>query len=187
MDRYEEFDSDQIQARIARFADQVEQRLAGEITEDQFRPLRRANGVTLEPHSYMLRIGLPKSGMNARQLRVLAHVARRYDKGYCHFTAHRTVEFRWPALVDIPRILADLAAVELQAAEIVEDRFRDETADSLADVAVDAGGLQGAVSAEQLELLADTGLAKVRPVDTGRSPDPQYPREPSHVDEAKAA
>jgi sulfite reductase (NADPH) hemoprotein beta-component len=158
MDRPEEFDRDLVLAGIARFGDQVERRLAGEITEDQFRPLRRMNGVTLEQHSYMLRVGVPDGALDRRQLRMLAHVARTYDKGYCRFTGQGTVEFQWPALADIPAMLADLATVEIRAAGISADGFLHEAGDPSAD----AGGLRGTVSAEQLELLADVGAAPLR-------------------------
>ena len=162
MDRHETFDRDQALARIARFAGQVEQRLAGEITEDQFRPLRRANGGSLELHSYRLRVGVPEGALDADQLRVLAHVARRYDKGYCRFTVHGTVEFHWPSLIDIPAILTDLATVWMQAVEVSDDglsgdgsaRHLDDGAAVTISLAA-GGGMPGAVSAGQLEAVAD--------------------------------
>ena len=162
MDRHETFDRDQVQASITRFAGQVEQRLAGEITEEQFRPLRRANGVSLELHSYRLRIGVPEGALDARQLRMLAHIARRYDKGYCRFTAHGTVEFHWPSLIDIPAILTDLASVRMQAVEVLDDGLPDDgPARQLSDDGavtislVAAGGMPGAISTGQLEAVAD--------------------------------
>ncbi|MGN6143884.1 MAG: hypothetical protein ACTHOP_09870 [Mesorhizobium sp.] len=162
MDRHETFDRDQALASIARFAGQVERRLAGEITEDQFRPLRRANGVSLELHSYRLRIGVPEGALDARQLRMLAHVARRYDKGYCRFTAHGTVEFHWPSLVDIPAILTDLATVRMQAVEVSDDGLPDDNSvrqlsdDGAVTISlVAAGGMPGAISTGQLEAVAD--------------------------------
>jgi sulfite reductase beta subunit-like hemoprotein len=162
MDRHETFDRDRVRASIARFAGQVERRLAGEITEEQFRPLRRANGVSLELHSYRLRIGVPEGALDAHQLRMLAHVARRYDKGYCHFTTHGTIEFHWPSLVDIPAILTDLATARMQAVEVSDDGLPgDGSARNLDDGGavtislVAVGGMPGAISAGQLEAVAD--------------------------------
>ncbi|MBN9242195.1 MAG: nitrite/sulfite reductase [Mesorhizobium sp.] len=131
------FDGEVVKARIAAFADQVERRLAGEITEDQFRPLRLMNGVYLQPHSYMLRIPLPYGMLTPRKLRALAHVARRYDKGYAHFTARREIRFDWPALADVPAILTGLAAVELQPAQASPGGIRIVAADHLAGAAAD--------------------------------------------------
>ncbi|RVA02346.1 nitrite/sulfite reductase, partial [Mesorhizobium sp. M7A.F.Ca.US.002.01.1.1] len=115
MYRYDEFDHDFVQARVAEFSDQVQRRLAGEITEDQFRPLRLMNGVYLQLHAYMLRIAVPYGTLNGKQLRMLGHIARKYDKGYGHFTTRQNIQFNWPALSDIPAILADLASVEMHA------------------------------------------------------------------------
>ncbi len=109
MYRYDEFDQDFVNARVAEFSDQVERRLAGEITEDQFRPLRLMNGVYLQLHAYMLRVAIPYGTLNARQMRMLAHIARTYDKGYGHFTTRQNIQYNWPALSDMPAILADLA------------------------------------------------------------------------------
>ena len=109
MYRYDEFDHGFVNARVAEFRDQVERRLAGEITEDQFRPLRLMNGVYLQLHAYMLRIAIPYGTLNSRQLRMLGHIARKYDKGYGHFTTRQNIQFNWPALSDVPAILADLA------------------------------------------------------------------------------
>ena len=98
MYRYDEFDQEFVNARVAQFTDQVDRRLAGEITEDQFRPLRLMNGVYLQLHAYMLRIAIPYGTLSARQLRMLAHIARTYDKGYGHFTTRQNIQFNWPAL-----------------------------------------------------------------------------------------
>jgi sulfite reductase (NADPH) hemoprotein beta-component len=103
MYRYDEFDHNFVKARVAQFADQVERRLAGEITEDQFRPLRLMNGVYLQLHAYMLRIAIPYGTLSARQLRMLAHIARTYDKGYGHFTTRQNIQFNWPAALDMCR------------------------------------------------------------------------------------
>src|SRR5690606_24643102 len=91
MYRYDEFDHDFVKARVAQFSDQVERRLAGEITEDQFKPLRLMNGVYLQLHAYMLRIAVPYGTLNSKQLRMLGHIARKYDKGYGHFTTRQNI------------------------------------------------------------------------------------------------
>src|ERR671934_3045019 len=113
MYRYDEFDQDFVNARVAEFRDQVERRLAGDLTEDQFRPLRLMNGVYLQLHAYMLRIAVPYGTLNSRQMRKLAHIARTYDRGYGHFTTRQNLQFNWPALSHVPDILAELAEVEM--------------------------------------------------------------------------
>ncbi|TIN68706.1 MAG: nitrite/sulfite reductase, partial [Mesorhizobium sp.] len=130
--RYDEFDHDFVQARVAEFSDQVQRRLAGEITEDQFRPLRLMNGVYLQLHAYMLRIAVPYGTLNGKQLRMLGHIARKYDKGYGHFTTRQNIQFNWPALSDIPAILADLASVEMHAIQTSGNCIRNVTADHFA-------------------------------------------------------
>ncbi len=137
MYRYDEFDHDFVQARVAEFSDQVERRLAGEITEDQFRPLRLMNGVYLQLHAYMLRIAVPYGTLNGKQLRMLGHIARKYDKGYGHFTTRQNIQFNWPALSDIPAILADLASVEMHAIQTSGNCIRNVTADHFAGAAAD--------------------------------------------------
>ncbi|MBZ9884987.1 nitrite/sulfite reductase [Mesorhizobium sp. CA10] len=137
MYRYDEFDQDFVQARVAEFSDQVQRRLAGEITEDQFRPLRLMNGVYLQLHAYMLRIAVPYGTLNSRQLRMLGHIARKYDKGYGHFTTRQNIQFNWPALSDIPAILADLASVEMHAIQTSGNCIRNVTADHFAGAAAD--------------------------------------------------
>ena len=137
MYRYDEFDHDFVQARVAEFSDQVQRRLAGEITEDQFRPLRLMNGVYLQLHAYMLRIAVPYGTLNGKQLRMLGHIARKYDKGYGHFTTRQNIQFNWPALSDIPAILADLASVEMHAIQTSGNCIRNVTADHFAGAAAD--------------------------------------------------
>ena len=132
MYRYDEFDQGFVESRVAEFRDQVERRLAGEITEDQFRPLRLMNGVYLQLHAYMLRIAIPYGTLNSRQLRMLGHIARTYDKGYGHFTTRQNVQFNWPALSDVPAILADLASVEMHAIQTSGNCIRNVTADHFA-------------------------------------------------------
>ncbi|MBZ9677386.1 nitrite/sulfite reductase [Mesorhizobium sp. ES1-1] len=137
MYRYDEFDHDFVQARVAEFSDQVERRLAGEITEDQFKPLRLMNGVYLQLHAYMLRIAVPYGTLSGKQLRMLGHIARKYDKGYGHFTTRQNIQFNWPALSDIPAILADLASVEMHAIQTSGNCIRNVTADHFAGAAAD--------------------------------------------------
>ncbi|MFU0505966.1 nitrite/sulfite reductase [Pseudaminobacter sp. NGMCC 1.201702] len=137
MYRYDEFDHDFVHARVAEFSDQVERRLAGEITEDQFRPLRLMNGVYLQLHAYMLRVAIPYGTLNSRQLRMLAHIARKYDKGYGHFTTRQNIQYNWPALSDVPAILADLASVEMHAIQTSGNCIRNVTADHFAAAAAD--------------------------------------------------
>jgi sulfite reductase (NADPH) hemoprotein beta-component len=137
MYRYDEFDHDFVKARVAEFSDQVERRLAGDITEDQFRPLRLMNGVYLQLHAYMLRIAVPYGTLNSKQLRMLGHIARTYDKGYGHFTTRQNIQFNWPALSDIPAILADLASVEMHAIQTSGNCIRNVTADHFAGAAAD--------------------------------------------------
>jgi sulfite reductase beta subunit-like hemoprotein len=122
MYRDDVFEPASIEARIADFGDQIERRLAGELTEAEFEPLRLRNGVHLQPHSYMLNVAVAHGTLNARQLRTLAHVARTYDRGYGHFTASGDIQFQWPRLSDLPAMLADLATVGLYARDLDETR-----------------------------------------------------------------
>src|SRR5207253_8278314 len=110
---YDEFDWAFLDQRIAEFRDQVRRRLAGELTEDEFKLLRLLNGVYLQLHAYMLRIGIPYGTLSSEQLRALAHVARRYDRGYGHFTTRQNIQFHWIKLEDLPDAMADLARVGL--------------------------------------------------------------------------
>ncbi len=137
MYRYDEFDRDFVAARVAQFRDQVERRLAGELAEDAFKPLRLMNGVYLQLHAYMLRIAIPYGTLSSRQLRKLAHIARVYDKGYGHFTTRQNLQFHWPALKDIPDILEELASVEMHAIQTSGNCIRNVTADHFAGAAAD--------------------------------------------------
>ena len=112
-------------------------RLAGELTEDQFRPHRLMNGLYLQLHSYMLRIAVPYGTLNSRQMRKLAEIARKYDRGYGHFTTRQNLQFNWPALKDVPDILAELASVEMHAIQTSGNCIRNVTADHFAGVAAD--------------------------------------------------
>jgi sulfite reductase (NADPH) hemoprotein beta-component len=137
MYRYDEFDQSFVDNRVAEFTDQVERRLAGEITEDAFKPLRLMNGVYLQLHAYMLRVAIPYGTLSSKQLRMLAHIARTYDKGYGHFTTRQNIQFNWPALSDIPAALRDLASVEMHAIQTSGNCIRNVTADHFAGAAAD--------------------------------------------------
>ena len=137
MYRYDEFDRDFVRARVDQFRGQVARRLSGELTEDQFKPLRLMNGVYLQLHAYMLRIAIPYGTLNPAQLRMLAVIARRYDRGYGHFTTRQNLQFHWPALKDIPDILDLLAEVEMHAIQTSGNCIRNVTADHFAGAAAD--------------------------------------------------
>jgi sulfite reductase (NADPH) hemoprotein beta-component len=137
MYRYDEFDAAFVAERVRQFEDQVARRLSGELTEDQFKPLRLMNGVYLQLHAYMLRIAIPYGTLSPRQLRQLAYIARRYDKGYGHFTTRQNLQFNWPALANCPAILNDLAKVEMHAIQTSGNCIRNVTADHFAGAAAD--------------------------------------------------
>ncbi|KXO79532.1 nitrite/sulfite reductase [Brucella anthropi] len=137
MYRYDEFDRDFVAARVAQFKDQVERRLTGELTEDQFKPLRLMNGLYLQLHAYMLRVAIPYGTLSSRQLRKLGHIARVYDRGFGHFTTRQNIQYNWPALKDVPRILEELAEVEMHAIQTSGNCIRNVTADHFAGAAAD--------------------------------------------------
>src|SRR6202171_6125319 len=113
MYRYDEFDKSFVAARVAQFRDQVARRLSGELDEEQFRPLRLMNGVYLQLHAYMLRIAIPYGTLSPRQLRKLADIARKYDRGYGHFTTRQNLQLNWIKLEDAPDALAAPAEVDM--------------------------------------------------------------------------
>ncbi|ANM04126.1 nitrite/sulfite reductase [Rhizobium phaseoli] len=137
MYRYDEFDHAFVSERVEQFRDQVQRRLSGELAEDAFKPLRLMNGVYLQLHAYMLRIAIPYGTLSARQLRMLAHIARTYDRGYGHFTTRQNLQFNWPKLSEIPDALADLASVEMHALQTSGNCIRNVTADHFAGAAAD--------------------------------------------------
>jgi sulfite reductase (NADPH) hemoprotein beta-component len=137
MYRYDEFDAVFVRERVEQFRYQVARRLSGELNEDQFKPLRLMNGLYLQLHAYMLRIAVPYGTLSARQLRMLAHIARKYDKGYGHFTTRQNLQFNWPKLKDVPDILAELATVEMHAIQTSGNCIRNVTADHFAGAAAD--------------------------------------------------
>src|ERR1700761_7088898 len=137
MYRYDEFDAQFVAERVAQFRGQVARSLSGELTEDEFKPLRLMNGLYLQLHAYMLRIAIPYGTLSAKQLRMQAHIARKYDKGYGHFTTRQNIQFNWIKLVDVPDILADLATVEMHALQTSGNCVRNVTADHFAGAAAD--------------------------------------------------
>ena len=137
MYKYDTYDHQMVRERIAEFRDQVERRIDGRLTEDQFKPLRLMNGVYLQLHAYMLRVAIPYGTMNSAQLRVLGRIAREYDKGYGHFTTRTNIQYNWPALTDIPDILDELAAVEMHSIQTSGNCIRNVTTDPFAGAAAD--------------------------------------------------
>jgi sulfite reductase (NADPH) hemoprotein beta-component len=137
MYRYDEFDAKFVAERVAQFRGQVARRLSGELTEDQFKPLRLMNGLYLQLHAYMLRIAVPYGTLSSKQLRKLAHIARVYDKGFGHFTTRQNLQFNWIKLVDVPDILAELASVEMHCIQTSGNCIRNVTADHFAGAAAD--------------------------------------------------
>ncbi|WP_310087032.1 MULTISPECIES: nitrite/sulfite reductase [unclassified Sphingopyxis] len=137
MYKYDEYDQQMVDARVAEFADQVKRRLAGEITEDQFKPLRLMNGLYLQLHAYMLRVAVPYGTLDGRQMRMLAHIARKYDRDYGHFTTRQNIQYNWIKLEDAPAILADLASVEMHAIQTSGNCIRNISSDQWAGAAAD--------------------------------------------------
>ncbi|WP_338444968.1 nitrite/sulfite reductase [Pelagerythrobacter marensis] len=141
MYRYDRYDQAMVDARVAEFRDQVRRRLEGKLTEDQFKPLRLMNGLYLQLHAYMLRVAVPYGTLNSRQMRALADIAEKYDRGYGHFTTRQNIQYNWIKLEDAGDILADLAKVEMHAIQtsgncirnISSDHFAGATADELVD------------------------------------------------------
>ena len=137
MYRYDEFDQTLVSERVEQFRRQVRRRLNGELNEDQFKPLRLMNGLYLQLHAYMLRINVPYGCLSSRQLRKLAHIARRYDKDFGHFTTRQNMQFNWIKLEDTPDILAELADVEMNAMQSSGNCVRNITSDQYAGRAKD--------------------------------------------------
>lgn len=137
MYRYDEFDEARVRERVKQFRDQVDRRLRGELSEEEFRPLRLMNGLYLQLHAYMLRVAIPYGTLSSRQLRQLAYIARRYDRGYGHWTTRQNIQFNWPKLEETPDILADLADVEMHAIQTSGNCIRNVTSDPYAGVAPD--------------------------------------------------
>ena len=137
MYQYDVIDRALVSARTAEFREQVNARLSGQLSEDAFKPLRLMNGVYLQLHAYMLRVAIPYGVLNADQLRMLARIAREYDRGYGHFTTRQNIQYNWPALVDIPDMLDLLAGVEMHAIQTSGNTIRNTTTDPFAGAAED--------------------------------------------------
>ncbi|TAL48286.1 MAG: nitrite/sulfite reductase [Methylovulum sp.] len=137
MYQYNDTDQTLVDERVAQFRRQTEQFLKGEISDDQFRALRLRNGLYIQTHAPMLRVAVPYGLLSSRQLRKIAHIARAYDKNYCHFTTRQNIQFNWPKLEQVPDILAELADVQMHAIQTSGNCIRNTTADHLAGICVD--------------------------------------------------
>jgi len=137
MYRYDAYDQRLIDERTAQFRDQVARRLSGEISEAEFKPLRLQNGLYMQLHAYMLRVAIPYGLLSSDQLRKLAEIARKYDRGYAHFSTRQNVQYNWPRLQDVPEILAELATVQMHAIQTSGNCIRNTTSDQFAGVARD--------------------------------------------------
>jgi sulfite reductase (NADPH) hemoprotein beta-component len=137
MYKYDNYDQAIVDARVAEFRDQVKRRLAGEITEDQFKPLRLMNGLYLQLHAYMLRVAIPYGTLDSRQMRMLAHIARKYDRDYGHFTTRQNIQYNWIKLEDCGDLLEELASVEMHAIQTSGNCIRNISSDQYAGAAAD--------------------------------------------------
>ncbi|MEO1026061.1 MAG: nitrite/sulfite reductase [Pseudomonadota bacterium] len=137
MYKYNNFDEAFVRERVSQFRAQVERRIDGSLTEDEFKPLRLMNGLYLQLHAYMLRVAIPYGTLNSRQMRQLAMIADRWDKGYGHFTTRQNIQYNWPKLKDVPDILEALADVEMHAHQTSGNTIRNVTADHFAGAAAD--------------------------------------------------
>lgn len=137
MYRYNENDQKIIEQRVAQFRGQTDRYLAGELAEEEFLPLRLQNGLYIQRLAPMLRIAVPYGLLNSKQFRKLAHIARTYDKGYCHITTRQNIQFNWPQLEEVPNILAELAEVQMHAVQTSGNCIRNTTTDQFAGIAQD--------------------------------------------------
>ena len=141
MYKYDHYDQAMVDARVTEFRDQVRRRLAGELSEDQFKPLRLMNGLYLQLHAYMLRVAIPYGTLDSRQMRTLGMIARKFDRGYGHFTTRQNIQYNWIKLEECADLLAELAKVEMHAIQtsgncirnISSDQYAGATADEVAD------------------------------------------------------
>src|SRR5437667_10205471 len=134
---YDELARTLVKERVDEFRDQIKRRLSGELTEDEFKSLRLMNGVYLQLHAYMLRIAIPYGTLSSNQMRMLAHVARKYDRGYGHFTTRQNIQFNWIKLAELPDAMADLARAGLHGMQTSGNCVRNITTDQWAGVATD--------------------------------------------------
>ena len=137
MYQYDEYDQQIVDERVAQFRDQTRRYLAGELSEDEYRPLRLMNGLYIQRHAPMLRVSIPYGLLSTTQLRMLAHIADKYDKGYGHFSTRQNIQFNWPRLETVPDILADLASVQMHAIQTSGNCIRNITSDHFAGIAGD--------------------------------------------------
>lgn len=137
MYKYDHYDQAVVDARVAEFRDQVNRRIAGEITEDQFKPLRLMNGLYLQLHAYMLRVAIPYGTLDSRQMRMLAHIARKYDRDYGHFTTRQNIQYNWIKLEECADLLEELASVEMHAIQTSGNCIRNISSDQYAGAAAD--------------------------------------------------
>jgi len=137
MYKYDNYDQAMVDARVAEFRDQINRRIAGEMTEDQFKPLRLMNGLYLQLHAYMLRVAIPYGTLDSRQMRMLAHIARKYDRDYGHFTTRQNIQYNWIKLEDCADILEELATVEMHAIQTSGNCIRNISSDQYAGAAAD--------------------------------------------------
>ena len=137
MYRYDQYDHQIVRERVAQFRSQVERRISGELTEDEFRPLRLQNGLYLQRHAYMLRVAIPYGLLSSVQMRKLGHIARKFDRGYGHFTTRQNIQYNWIELEQSPEILAELASVEMHAIQTSGNCIRNITSDQFCGVAAD--------------------------------------------------
>lgn len=137
MYHYDQYDHQLVQERVVQFRGQVQRRLAGQLSEDEFRPLRLQNGLYLQRHAYMLRVAVPYGLLSSAQLRLFAHIARKYDRGYGHFTTRQNIQYNWIKLEEAPEILAELAGVEMHAIQTSGNCIRNITCDEYAGIAAD--------------------------------------------------
>jgi len=137
MYQYDQYDQAMVDARVAEFRDQTQRRLDGLLSEDQFKPLRLMNGLYLQLHAYMLRVAVPYGTLSGKQMHMLAHIARKYDRDYGHFTTRQNIQFNWIKLSDAPDILAELATVEMHAIQTSGNCIRNISSDQYAGVSAD--------------------------------------------------
>ena len=137
MYQYDQYDQQIVNERVATFRDQTRRFLSGELSEDEYRPLRLMNGLYIQRHAPMLRVSIPYGLLSATQLRMLAHIAEKYDKGYGHFSTRQNIQFNWPRLETVPDILADLATVQMHAIQTSGNCIRNITSDHFAGIAED--------------------------------------------------
>src|SRR5919199_5730449 len=134
---YDQVDQRLVDERVRQFRDQTRRFLDGKLTEEEFRPLRLRNGLYIQRYAPMLRIAIPYGLLSTRQLRKLAEISRRYDRGYGHFSTRQNMQLNWPKLEQVPDILAELATVQMHAIQTSGNSFRNVTTDQFAGVAPD--------------------------------------------------